>query len=102
MSAYVGIGVNEAADELDKAARDLNINNSKCHVTLDDANATARYRLKEKNIKTRTYVKCRYCPDEEIAPSPNFNCPAILASLQNIGEYPFDADLYKENIVMLA
>ncbi|GFY56003.1 hypothetical protein TNIN_160841 [Trichonephila inaurata madagascariensis] len=49
MPAYVEIEGNEATDELVKEARDLN--NSKSHVTLDDANAITRYRLKEKTIK---------------------------------------------------
>ena len=50
MSAHVGINSNDASDKLVEKARDLN-NNITSLITLDDANAIAHYRIKEKNMR---------------------------------------------------
>ena len=58
--------------------------------------------MKINAYNTRTYVKCRNYPDKERSQSHIFSCPAILAVLQMISAYPFDGDLYRENIIELA
>ena len=51
---------------------------------------------------TRTYRKCRNCPEEELSPEHVIACPAILVALHNLGEYPFRGDLYSGKNVDLA
>ncbi len=50
---------------------------------------------------TRTYCLCKNCPDIELTPKHLFNCPAILAQLQQISDNPW-ADLYEENCLQIA
>ncbi|GFY69366.1 hypothetical protein TNIN_423981 [Trichonephila inaurata madagascariensis] len=51
---------------------------------------------------TRTYVKCKIVLMKDSLQAIFFNFPAILASLQNIRDHPFDSHLYTENIMKLA
>ncbi|GFS51298.1 hypothetical protein TNIN_351701 [Trichonephila inaurata madagascariensis] len=64
ISAHFGSDGNEAADELVKKAR--NLNNS-IHVPLEDANAIARYRLKENFIEKDPHI-CEIEANRETKP----------------------------------
>ena len=64
MPAYVRIDGNETAEKLAKEANDLN-NNTTSLVTLDDANVTARLRLKGKTIRVNQQI-CEIDANREI------------------------------------
>ena len=52
--------------------------------------------MKIRKDGTRTYCHCKNCPDAEFTTEHLFNCPTILANLQQISDNQW-ADLYREN-----
>ncbi|GFS83968.1 hypothetical protein NPIL_156571 [Nephila pilipes] len=51
---------------------------------------------------TRTYKKCRNCPEKGLTPEYIFTCLSVLASSQRLGEFPFEGEMYCDTIVELA
>ncbi|GFW28117.1 hypothetical protein TNCV_2817951 [Trichonephila clavipes] len=50
----------------------------------------------------RTYRNCDNCLDAELTPDHAFDCPAILAALQETGIIFLSTNLYVGNIAQIA